>query len=50
MVIGVKEEASPPFFGVEKSVTGKLWRLRLKDERLVLAFSQNLSYRRLLQE
>ena len=40
MVIGIKKEIFSPFLGVEKSVTGKLWRRRLEDERLVLAFSQ----------
>ena len=40
MVIETKEENFSPLLGVEKSVTGKLWRARLVDERLALAFSQ----------
>ena len=40
MVIETKEENFPPFLGVKKSVSGKLWRARLVDERLALAFSQ----------
>ena len=40
MVIEINKEISSPFHGVERSVTGKLWRPRFEDERLVLAFIQ----------
>ena len=34
--------APQPFLGVENSLTGRLWRSRLEDERLALAISQQL--------
>ena len=34
--------APQPFLGVENSLTGRLWRSRLEDERLALAVSQQL--------
>ena len=34
------EEIDAPFLGVERSVTGKRWQTRLKDERLATALAQ----------
>ncbi len=34
------EEIDAPFLGVERSVTGKRWQSRLKDERLATALAQ----------